>query len=494
MSFRQTHTTAVAAAKAGFSTATGYRIENDPRLPSQKKAPRRRQRPDPLEGVWEQEILPMIEATPDLRAVAVFEEIVRRHPEIAPGVRRTIERRIRQWRALKGPERDVIFLQSQAPGRLGLSDFTSMGELGIAIAGQPLDHRLYHFRLAFSGFEHAHVIFGGESFVALAEGLQNALWALGGAPLQHRTDSLSAAFRNLDREAREDLTQRYEALVAHYGMEPVRNNLGVAHENGAIESAHGHLKRAIADALLLRGSRDFSDLAVYRRFIDKIVGRRNAHNSKRIDAERAALKKLPARRTADFEEAVVRVTSSGGFTLRRVFYTTPSRLIGHRLRVRIYDERLECFLGGTPILTLRRGQPPLASGKRAHVVDYRHVIHALRKKPMALLNLVYREQLFPRQAYARAFEALLAQEGEKRACRVAVELLELAHDRACEAELAEAIEAALNAGELPDPARLRDRFKPDAAAIPDVTVELASLSAYDELAVVAQPCALEAAA
>ena len=119
MSFRQTHTTAVAAAKAGFSTATGYRIENDPRLPSQKKAPRRRRRPDPLEGVWEQEILPMIEATPDLRAVAVFEEIVRRHPEIAPGVRRTIERRIRQWRALKGPERDVIFLQSQAPAGLG---------------------------------------------------------------------------------------------------------------------------------------------------------------------------------------------------------------------------------------------------------------------------------------------------------------------------------------------------------------------------------------
>jgi hypothetical protein len=180
--------------------------------------------------------------------------------------------------------------------------------------------------------------------------------------------------------------------------------------------------------------------------------------------------------------------------LRRVFYTVPSRLIGHRLRVRIYDERLECFLGGTPILSLRRGQPPQASNKRAHVVDYRHVIHALRRKPMALLNLVYRERLFPRRAYARAFEALLAKEGEKHACRATVELLALAHERACEAELAAAIEAALNAGELPDPAQLWDRFKPDAAAIPDVTVELAPLSAYDELAVVAQPCALEAAA
>ena len=388
----------------------------------------------------------------------------------------------------------MIFPQAHTPGRLGLSDFTDMGGLGVLIAGAPLSHRLYHFRLACSGFEHAHVILGGESFVALAEGLQNALWPLGGVPQYHRTDSLSAAFRNLSRDEQEDLTRRYDALVAHYGMEPTRNNPGVAHENGSIESAHGHLKKAIEDALLLRGSRDFADLAAYRGFIDEVTGRRNARNRKLIEAERAALKKLPERRSADYEEACVVVTSSGGFVLRRVFYTVPSRLIGHRLRVGIYDERLECFLGGTPILSLRRGQPPQASSKRAHVVDYHHVIHALRRKPMALLNLVYREQLFPRRAYARAFEVLLAKEGEKRACRATVELLALAHERACEAELAEAIEAALNAGELPDPAQLRDRFKPNAADIPDVTVELAPLSAYDELAVVAQPGALEAAA
>jgi len=494
MSFRQTHTTAAAAAKAGFSTASGYRIGNDPRLPSQKKAPRGRRRPDPLDGVWETEIVPMLEAMPDLRPVAIFEELLRRHPVIAPGVRRTLERRIRQWRALNGPERDVIFRQEHVPGRLGLSDFTDMGDLGITVAGEPLNHRLYHFRLAFSGFEHAHVILGGESFVALAEGLQNALWALGGVPQQHRTDSLSAAFRNLTREAQEDLTQRYEALIAHYGMEPTRNNLGVAHENGAIESAHGHLKKAVADALLLRGSRDFSDLAAYRRFTDEIVGRRNARNRKRIEAERAALRPLPERRTTDYEEAIVRVTSSGGFDLRRVFYTVPSRLIGHRLRVRIYDDRLECFLGGTPILTLRRGRPPQASRKRGHVADYRHVIHALRRKPMALLNLVYRDQLFPRPAFARAFEALLASEGEKRACRVTVELLALAHERACEAGLAAAIEAGLDAGELPDPDRLRDRFKPEAATVPDVIVKLAPLSAYDELAAVTPAHALEVAA
>ena len=489
MKSRQTNGPAVAAAKAGFSTATAYRIEADPRLPSQKQEKRGRRRPDPLAGIWEGEIMPVLQAAPAIRAVAVFEEICRRHPEMAPGVRRTLERRVACWRALHGPCRNVMFRQEHPPGRMGLSDFTDMNSLSVTIAGELLAHRLYHFRLAFSGFEHAHVVLGGESFVALAEGLQNALWALGGVPEQHRSDSLSAAFRNLDRAAQDDLTRRYEELCTHYGMTPSRNNLGLAHENGAIESAHGHLKKTIADELLLRGSRDFAELAAYRGFIDEVVGRRNARNRKRIEIERAALKPLPERRTTDFEEARVCVTSSGGFILRRVFYSVPSRLIGHRLNVHLYDDRLDCFLGSTRVLTLRRGRPPQGSSKHAHVVDYRHVIHALRKKPMALLNLVYRDQLFPRRAYARAFEALLAKEGEKHACRATVGLLALAHDRACEAELAEAIEAVLDAGELPDIERLRERFKPDRLAIPDVAVALTPLSAYDELAAVRPPSA-----
>jgi hypothetical protein len=174
MKSRQTNGPAVAAAKAGFSAATAYRIEADPRLPSQKKKPRGRRRPDPLAGIWEGEIMPMLQAAPAIRAVAVFEEICRRHPEIAPGVRRTLERRVARWRALNGPSRDVMFRQEHPPGRMGLSDFTDMGFLGVTVAGEPLAHRLYHFRLAFSGFEHAHVVLGGESFVALAEGLQLA--------------------------------------------------------------------------------------------------------------------------------------------------------------------------------------------------------------------------------------------------------------------------------------------------------------------------------
>jgi len=480
MKFRQTNPTAAAAAKASISIATAYRIDKDPRLPSQRKAPRERRRPDPLGDIFKAEVVPMLQASPGLRSVAIFEEMIRRHPELGGGIRRTLERRIRSWRAIHGAEREIIFRQVHEPGRMGLSDFTDMGDAGIAIAGAALDHRLYHFRLAYSGFEHAHVVLGGESFVALAEGLQNALWSLGGVPREHRTDSLSAAFRNLDTQACTDLTRRYDEFCRHYGMTPSRNYTGIAHENGAIEGPHGHLKRAIQDALLMRGSADFADLAAYRGFIDEIVSRRNVRNAKRIDLERAELQPLPGQRTSDYEEVGVRVTSSGGFTLRKVFYTVPSRLIGHQLRVRLFDDRLDLFIGGTPLMTLTRGRPH-ASGKHDQVVDYRHVIHSLRRKPMALLSLVYRDQLFPRDAYRRTFDALLMRLPERQACRVMTDLLALAHERGCESELADKLSTALETGQLPDMAALRAHFAPDPAALPNVEVHLVPLNVYEAL-------------
>lgn len=469
-----------AAAQAAISLRTTYRIENDPRLPSQTPRPRGRRRPDPLIAIFDAEIVPLLEASPGLRPIAIFEEMQRRHPELPERVRRTMERRIRQWRALNGKDRDVIFRQVQDPGRMGLSDFTEMGDLAVRVAGVDLDHRLYHFRLACSGFEHVHVILGGESYVALAEGLQNALWALGGAPLEHRSDSLSAAFRNLDREAREDLTSRYDALCSHYGMEPTRNNRGVAHENDAIESPHGHLKNSIRDALLMRGTIDFDDLTAYRSFLDEIVGRKNARNRQRIDAERAVLQPLPDNRTADYEHELVYVSTSGGFVLRKVFYTVPSRLIRHRPRAHLYDDRVELFVGGTRVLTLVRGRPG-RDGKHGHVIDYRHVIHALRRKPMALLNLVYRDQLWPRDAYRHMFDHLCERLSERAACKLMVELLSIAHERSCEAQLAALLTEDLAAERVPELKMLRERFAPDLANLPEVSVHLTPLTVYEAL-------------
>jgi hypothetical protein len=433
-----------------------------------------------LSEVWDSEIVPILKSAPGIRAIAVLEEIRRRHPEIAVGVRRTLERRMRTWRALAGPEQDVIFRQQHEPGRLGLSDFTDTSVLGITVGGMALEHRLYHFRLAFSGFEHAHVVLGGESFVALSEGLQNALWGLGGTPREHRTDSLSAAFKNLSEQ--EDFTRAYRELCDHYGMTATRNNRGASHENGSIESPHRHLKTALDQALTLRGSRDFDTRTAYQAFADDLVGERNAARERAFAADRAALQPLPSRRTTDFSEATVIVTSSSMFCLRKIFYTVPSRLIGHRLKVHLYDDRLDCFLGSTQVLTLPRGRVP-GGAQRGHVADYRHVLPSLRRKPQALRNLVWRDALFPRPAFRRAWDMLAEREPIERACRIMVALLDIAYCSGREAELAEHIDIALDAGNLPDPDALRAVFVRDAESIhgPAVAVTMPTALVYDVL-------------
>jgi len=482
MTLRRTHRQNTAAAMAAFSTSTGYRLEKDPRLPSQKKANRRHGggKPDPLAGIWDGDIVPMLDQAPGLKPLTILHELCRRYPDRnLMSARRTLERRIRTWKAVHGPQKEVIFRQEHPPGRQAMSDFSDCRDLGITIAGEPLNHRIYHFALVYSGWEHVEAVLGGESFTALAVGLQNALWSLGGVPAEHRTDSLSAAFANLDKDAREDLRRRYDDLCAHYGMTPTRNNRGVARENGSIESRHGHVKNRIRQALLLRASADFDTLEDYRRFIAQLIGRHNALHRQELAIEAPHLNDLPAWRTTDYDDESVTVGTAGGFTLRKVFYTVPSTYIGHRLRVRLYDDRLECYLGASHAFTLPRGRAP--AGGRDHVVNYHHVIHSLRQKPQAFANLTYRDKLFPHHAFARTWEALAAALDRRSACRTIVGLLSLAHDWACEGELAAVLQDLLDTARLPDLAELERRFEQSLCEAPTVTVEIPETTVYDAL-------------
>ena len=476
---------ATAAAMAGISVATGRRLERDPRPPSSRKEARDyRTRPDPLEGLWDEEIVPMLAGAPALRPITILRELARRYPErIDNGVRRTLERRIRTWRAAHGPEREVMFRQVHLPGRMGLSDFTDMNGLGVTIAGVALEHRLYHFALVYSGFEHGEVVLGGESYTALAAGLAAALSILGGAPAEHRSDSLSAAFRNLCADDAGDITRRFADLTAHYGMLPTRNNRGVAHENGSIESRHGHVKDRIDQALILRGSRGFDTLDTYRGFIAGVIADHNRRHADAIEIERTHLRGLPPAPPSTWEEASVRVTSSSGFSFRHAFYTVPSRLIGHRLHLRVHDDRIEAYLGAAHMLTLPRGRAPSKRAARTttHIVDYRHVIASLRAKPGALAGLTYRDALWPRTAYRRAWEALIVVRPTREAARTMVGLLALAHDLGVEADLAVALDAILDDGKLPDLESLRVRFAPEAPSAPRIHIEMPSASVYDPL-------------
>lgn len=481
MTERQSHNQRITAARTGISERTARRLEKDPRKPSERVPVRGRTVPDPLESIWETELVPMLKANPRLRPVTLFHYLQRTYPEQFPDdrIRRTLERRIRDWKALRGPRRDVIFRQNQEPGRQGLSDFTDARKLGVTIDGAPLDHLLYHFVLAYSGWQFARVILGGESFAALSESLQDALLTLGKVPGEHRTDSLSAAFKNLSREQKADVTERYRGLCKHYGLQPSRNNPGEAHENGAVESHNGHLKDALDQALILRGSRDFPDLASYQRFVDEVVARRNAARRAALEVELHEMRSLPRQRTTDFTEAIVPVLSTSGFWLRNVFYSVPSQLIGYRLRVHIHDARIEVFLGSTHVLT----HPRLRGdrGARKHVVSYHHVVHSLKRKPQAFAGLTYRDQLFPRDAYRQAWEALSAALPQKGACQHMVALLAMAHEEACEAELAKLIDAELKIGRLPEAAGLRRRLRPDTSMPADVPVHLTDPHQFDTL-------------
>lgn len=479
MKIRKSKSQTLAAAKAGISERSARRIEHAVALPSQ--TPRRywRSRVDPFVQVWDSEILPLLRREPKLMAVTLLRKLQDDYPErFSDGTLRTLQRHIRLWRALEGPPKEVFFPQDHTPGHRGLSDFTATGELRITIGNAPFAHLLYHFVLAFSRWEHVEVVEGGESFEALSQGLQNALWQAGGAPQEHRSDSLSAAFKNLTEE--EDFTVRYTALLDHYGMAGTRNNRGVSHENGSVESSHRYLKEAIEQALLLRGHRDFEGRGAYEGFVRETVMRRNRRIASAFRIEREQLQDLPPRRTTDFVEEEARVTRCGTFTVRAILYSAPSRLIGQRLKVRLYSDRLDCYLAGSLVLTLARGTRSPGTG-RGRVIDYRHFIDALKRKPQAFKGLVFRDALFPRQAYRRTWEQLDLKLTQRQACQTIVALLEMAARDGVEGLLAQRLEALLVAGELPDLKRLREEFAPRNAEPPQITVQIPAASVYDAL-------------
>ncbi|WP_454882430.1 IS21 family transposase [Sphingomonas oryzagri] len=485
MSQRRHHTQTAAAAKAGISERSARRIEKDPQLPSQQKRERHwRTRPDPLAQVWPrvEELLGIEGILP----VTIFETVQDEFGEdaVPDGVRRTLERRISRWRALNGGEKEIIFPQQHLIGRQGLLDFTVCDDLRVTIAGERFDHRLFHFRLACSGWEDAAVVLGGESFTALSEHLQDALWKLGGTPVELRSDSLSAAYRNLDADAQRDFTRNYEELCRHYGMCATRNNRGEAHENGSIEGAHAHLKRRLDQALRRRGSRDFASLEDYRRFVEAQVGKQNRRRASLVEEERRVLKPLPPRRTTDFTLVSADVTRNSTISVDRVTYSVPSRLIGRHLHAHLYDDRVEFFLGPDRVMITRRVR--VRHPARGHSIDFRHFVANLKRKPQALRYLVYRDALFPTYAYARAWQALDAARDARQACRDMVALLDIAARGNCVDALALRIDAALDAGGLPDIEALKSEFLPTLRARDDVTIPPPDILSYNRLLVSAQ--------
>ena len=466
----------LAALKAGLDPKTAQKYRLLRRLPSEVSVMDRhwRTRPDAFADFWP-EMVQRLELNPGLQANTLFADLQRRFPgRFQDGQIRALQRRIKTWRAEQGPAREVFFDQVHHPGRLCASDFTRCGDLKVTVNGQPFDHMVYHFVLTYSNWEAGSVCFS-ESYESLAEGLQNALWQLGGVPQLHRTDRMSAAVP--PGGSHEEFTQRYSSLLRHYGLAAQAINVRAAHENGDCEQSHHRFKTALDQALMLRGSRDFDGRDEYGDFLRVLFCQLNKGRQKRLDEELPLLRSLPASRLESARRFQVRVDRGSTVHVQGNTYSVPSRLIGEWVEVRLLAERVEVYYAQK--LTQ---QMPRLRGKGKHRIDYRHVIDALVRKPRAFADYRYRAEMFPTACFRCAYDKLTEQSPR----RAAKEYLMILHAAACEGEAK--VEAAL--------LRLMDRQQPLGAAavlaelrqqsdiqasVAQATVGAVDLSLYDSL-------------
>ena len=390
---------AVAAAKAGMDEKTARRYRRLGKLPSECRPEHTwRTRDDPYQEVWEWVRQHLI-AQPGLEAKTLFEALQRDHPgKFQDGQLRTLQRRVKTWRALEGPAKEVFFPQVYRPGQLGESDFTHMTRLGVTLGGQPFEHLVYHFVLPYSNWETGTICFS-ESFESLSEGLQNALWTLGAVPLGHRTDRLTTAVHNVEHP--EEFTRRYQALLHHYGLTGLKIQAGQANENGDVEQSHHRFKRAVDQALMLRGNRDFSDRRAYAKFLEQVFQRANAGRQERFQEELKVLRRLPERRLDAMTRIEVGVGPSSTIRVQKNVYSVHSRLIGETVEARLYVEHVEVWYAQRRIEAM-----PRLRGEGKHRIDYRHIIDWLVRKPGAFANYRYRDGLFPTSRFRMAFDAL----------------------------------------------------------------------------------------
>ena len=468
----------LAAAKAGMSPKTARSYLKDPRLPGERKKDRTwRTRSDCFTDVWEQ-ICEQVKTNPGLEAKTIFELLQREHPgRFADGQLRTMQRRLKRWRATAGPEQEVFFAQQHVAGRLGQSDFTRMGELNITIASQSFPHLLYHFVLTYSNWEDVSLCYS-ESFESLSDGLQNAAWELGGVPLEHRTDRMSLAVNNASDER--EFTTRYNALMRYYKMTGQKIQPRKANENGDVEQRHYRLKNAVDQALMLRGSRDFQSVEEYKTFLRALVKQLNAGRRERLRIEMPYLHALPAGRLEAMKRERVKVDSGSLIWVDRNVYSVHSRLIGERVEARLGAETVEVWYAGQKVEELAR-----LRGRGKHRVDYRHIIDWLVRKPGAFQNYRYRDELFPTSRFRMAWDALrettplradkryleilglAAKEGESRVDEALRCLLD--RGETGEGQLsAQTVEALLLAGEVQAPAT-------------SIDIAEVSLTSFDEL-------------
>ena len=467
------NTLAVAAARAGMDEKTARKWRDLGKLPSDIKPEHDwRTRKDPFEDMWK-EIRAKLEINPGLEAKTLFEDLQRRYPgEFADGQLRTLQRKVKVWRALEGPAKEVIFPQEHVPGKLCESDFTHMTSLGITICGTSFPHLIYHLVLTYSNWETGTICFS-ESFESLSVGLQNALWELGGVPEEHRTDRLTTAVNKVDHP--EEFTRRFRALLSHYGLAGKATNAASPNENGDVEQRHHRFKRALDQALMLRGSRNFESREEYAAFLKKIFAQLNAGRKARLAEELRVLRRLPKCRLDASQRLRVRVGPSSTVRIKHNTYSVPSRLVGEMVDVRIHAEMIELFYAQRLVLTM-----PRLRGEDKYSINYRHIIDRLVRKPGAFANYRYHDDLFPTTRFRVAYDLLK----KRHPARADKEYLAILYLAAYEGEdkVDQALGLLIDAGSPISREVLAELIREDLPSGPaDVVIAEIDLSVYDRI-------------
>ncbi len=406
------------ADKTNMDIKTAKKYLDLNKLPGQIKVDHNwRTRKDPFEEIWE-ESKELLETNPGLEAKSLFEYFQKKYSGKFPdGQLRTFQRKIKTWKATEGPTKEVFFDQIHYPGVLCESDYTDMGKLNITISGQFFKHKLYHFVLTYSNWETGTICFS-ESLESLSEGLQNALWELGGFPREHRTDRLSAAINNPNNH--EEFTQRYKQILTHYKMNGQKTQPYSPHENGDIEQRHFRYKKAIDQALMLRGSRDFESRNEYSSFLKQIFQQLNSNRQDKLQEEIIKLKSLPSKRIEDYRKFTANVSKGSTIRINHNTYSVHSRLIGEEVKVNLHMEHLDVYYGQKCIEKI-----PRLFGEKNHRIQYRHVIDSLLRKPGAFENYKYKSDMFPTSHFRIAYD-LLKEQHPVRANKKYLKILNLA--------------------------------------------------------------------
>jgi len=422
--YQETGNVSDSAMKAGMSRPTARKYLEAEQPPDELQAKHTwRTRADPLEKLWPH-AESMLEEAPDLEAKALFEFLSERWPEVVQERHlRTFQRRVKLWRLQYGPDKEVFFPQDWEPGRAMQMDWTHAEELAVTIAGQPYDHLLCHCVLPHSNWEWATRCLS-ESLLSARQGVQEALHRLGKAPRELRVDHSSAATHRVGGGGTgREFNDQFVSLCEHYGLVPRTIGIECPNENGDVESSNGHLKRRLRQHLLLRGSRDFESEATYDGFLHQVLDRGNRGRQEQLAGELAVMKPLPPTRLSEYDEVYCTVGSASTIRVKKVGYSVPSRLIGQELKVEVYERELRLYSGRELLLSL-----PRHCGDRGVVLDYRHVIDHLLRKPGAFERYRYREQLFPGQMFRQAYDQLVAQQGQRRGAVEYLRLLKLASE------------------------------------------------------------------